>query len=168
MFRVNDIIDLPVVHCMSAKKMCTIRDVIIDLKEVRVYALVCRERILKRYIEAVPFGNITSITQNSVVITGRMKQISLAELSMKQRRYQSYKNMLGKMVLNSKREALGITSDLLIDTDSGVISAIELSEGYIDDILKGRRILKLDYGHTLSGDGIVLKDFNAQYWLGNK
>ncbi|HYE84246.1 MAG TPA: PRC-barrel domain-containing protein [Clostridia bacterium] len=168
MFRINDIIDLPVVQSMSSKRLCTIRDVIIDMREARVYALVCRERIFRRSLEAILFSNITAITQNSIAIVGNINKISVRELSMKHRRFQSYRNMLGKMVLSPKGEALGITRDLLIDTDSGIINAFELSEGYLDDILKGRRIMKLDCGHMLSGASIILKDYNAQCWFDSK
>jgi uncharacterized protein YrrD len=162
MFRVNDIIDLPVVESMSAQRLSTIRDVIIDMRESRVYALVCKEKLFRRSLEAIPFTNIAEITQNSVAVTGRTNQISLRGLSMKYRRFQSYKNILGKIVLNSRGEILGIIRDLLIDTNSGIIKAYELSEGYIDDILRGRHIIELECGHTLSDKNFVLKDYNAQ------
>jgi len=81
---------------------------------------------------------------------------------MKHRRFQSYRNILGKMVLSSRGDTLGIVRDLLIDTDSGIINAYELSEGYIDDIIKGRHIIELDCGHTLSGKNIVLMDYNMK------
>ncbi|KUO77750.1 MAG: hypothetical protein APF77_17825 [Clostridia bacterium BRH_c25] len=162
MFRINDIIDLPVVQSMSAQRLYTIRDVIIDMREIRVYALVCKERFLRRYLEAIPFRNVAAITQNSIAVVGKINQISLRELSMKHRRFQSYRNILGKMVLSSRGDTLGIVRDLLIDTDSGIINAYELSEGYIDDIIKGRHIIELDCGHTLSGKNIVLMDYNMK------
>ncbi|HYF82787.1 MAG TPA: PRC-barrel domain-containing protein [Clostridia bacterium] len=157
-FRVNDIVDLPVIESMSAQRLYTIRDVIIDMRESRVYALVCKERVFRRSLEAIPYRNISAITQNSVAVTGRTDQISLRVLSMKYRRFQSYKNILGKLVLNSRGETLGIIRDLIIDTSSGIIKAYELSEGYIDDILRGRHIIELECGHTLSDKNVVLKD----------
>ena len=161
-FRVNDLIDLPVIESMSAQRLCTIRDVIIDMRESRVYALVCKERLFRRYLEAIPFRNVAAITQNNVAVTGKIDQISLRGLGMKYRRFQSYKNILGKIVLSSRSETLGIIRDLLIDTNSGIIKAYELSEGYIDDILTGRHIVELECGHTFSDKNVVLKDHNAQ------
>lgn len=168
MFRVNDIIDLPVIDSTSAQRLCTIRDVIIDMRENRIYALVCKERIIKRSLEVIPFRNVAAITQNSVAAAGKASQVSISELSMKYRRFQSYRCILGKLVLSAKGETLGIIRDLLIDTNSGIIKAYELSEGYIDDIIKGRHIVELEYGHMLSGKNLVLKDLNDKYQYNSK
>lgn len=158
MFRLNDIIDLPLLQGSSEQRLCTIKDVIIDMRESRVYALVCKERLLKRSMEVMPYKNVVSISQNGVVAAGSCCQLSLRELQMKQRRFQSYNNILGKLVTSTKGETLGIIRDLLIDTNSGIIKAFELSEGYIDDILKGRHIIELERGHKLTGKNIVLMD----------
>lgn len=159
-FRINDIIDLPVIDSISAKRICTIRDVIINLRESRVYALVCKERLFKRSLEAIPFRNIVAITQDGIGIVGNINQISLRELSIKHRRFQSYSTILGKMVISSKGETLGIIRDLLIDTNSGIIKAYELSEGYLDDFLGGRHIIGLDLGYKLAGKNIVISEYN--------
>jgi uncharacterized protein YrrD len=158
MFRLNDIIDLPLIQETTEQRLCTIRDVIIDIRESRVYALVCKERLLKRSMEVMPYKNVAAISQNGVVVTGSCCQLSLRELQLKQRRFQSYNSILGKLVTSTRGETLGIIRDLLFDTSSGLIKAFELSEGYIDDILKGRHIIELECGHRLTGKNIVLMD----------
>lgn len=168
MFRLNDIIDLPIIQNISEYKRCTIRDVIIDMRESRVYALVCRERVLRRSLELIPFCNVASISQNGVVVSGRSCQVRLRDLRTRSRHYQSYRSILGKMVLSSRGETTGIIRDLLIDTDSGVIKAYELSEGYIDDIIRGRHIVELECGHGLSGKSLVLKDIDAKWQFVSK
>jgi len=161
-FRVNDIIDLPVVDSITAQRLSTIRDVFIDLKESRVYALVCKEKLLRRSLEAIPFTNVAEISQGGIAVDGRMNILSLRELSIKRRRFQSYQSILGKLVLNFRGETLGVIRDILIDTESGVIKAYELSEGYIDDFLGGRHIMELGCGCTLIGKNVVLKEYNNQ------
>ncbi|MGE5677509.1 MAG: PRC-barrel domain-containing protein [Pseudomonadota bacterium] len=161
-FRINDIIDLPVVDSTSARRICTIRDVIIDLRENRVYALVCKERFFRRYMEAIAFRNVSVITQNSVAVKGITDRLNVRELNMKRRRFQSFNLILGKLVLGTHGEILGVIRDLLIDIDTGVIRAYELSEGYLDDFLKGRQIVSLEYGHKLTGKNIVQSDYIIQ------
>lgn len=160
-FRINDLIDLPVIDSLSSHRLCTIRDVIVDLRENRIFALVCRERLFRRTLESIPYRNVVSITQNGVGVAGDTRQISLRELSMKHRRYQSYGIILGKLVLSSRGETLGVVRDLLIDTASGVIKAYELSEGYLDDFLHGRQIVGIDYENLLTGKSIILSDYNS-------
>lgn len=161
-FRINDIIDLPVIDSKSARRICTIRDVIIDLRENRVYALICRERFFRRYMETIAFRNVSAITQNSIAVIGRTDRLNVRELCMKQRRFQSYNLILGKLVIGTHGEILGVIRDLLIDIDTGMIKAYELSEGYLDDFLKGRQIISLEYGHKLTGKNIVQSDYNIQ------
>lgn len=161
-FRINDIIDLPVIDSLSSHRLCTIRDVIVDLRENNIFALVCRERLLRRTLEAIPYSNVVSITQNGVGVAGAARQISLRELSMKHRRYQSYGIILGKLVLSSRGDTLGVVRDLLFDTSSGAIKAYELSEGYLDDFLHGRHIVGIDYENLLTGKSIIFNDYNKQ------
>jgi uncharacterized protein YrrD len=167
-FRINDIIDLPVVDSITAQRLCTIRDVIIDLRENRVYALVCKERLFRRPLEAIPFIHVAEISESSIAVASRMNIISFSELNIKHRRFQSYQSVLGKLVLSSCGDTLGVIRDIIIDTYSGAIKAYELSEGYIDDFLGGRHIMELDCGHTLTGKNVVLKERNTQYLFKNK
>ena len=168
MFRIIDMIDLPMIDCLSGQRLCTIRDVIVDMRENRAYALVCKERFFRRSLEAVPFRKVETISQNGVSVTGRAKRVCLRELFTKQRRFQSYQNVLGKLVINSKGETLGIIRDILIDTYSGSITAYELSEGYIDDFLRGRHIMELNCEHSYNGKNIILKDSNVQCLFNGK
>ncbi len=163
MFRINDMIDLPVVDCVSKRRICTIRDVIVDMRAGRVYALVCKERLFSRAIEAIPFTNVADISQNGVKAGGSNLHMSLRELRMKHRRLQSYQDILGKLVLGGRGEPLGIIRDILIDVNSGAIKAYELSEGYIDDLLKGRQIIAVDGDRTFDDGNMVMKDVSAQH-----
>lgn len=144
-------IDLPVIDSMSARKLCTIRDVIIDIKENQIHALVCRERMFGRSLEAVPFKNVESISQNGIWTKGNISRMSSRGLLAKQKRFKSHQYILGKLVHSSEGESLGIIRDILFDTNTGIIKAYELSEGYIDDFLKGRHIVEMESGHSLSG-----------------
>lgn len=159
-FRINDIIDLPVVDIISSRRLCTIRDVLIDLRENRIYALVCKEKLFRRTLEAIPYRSVRSITQNGIAIEGNINQVSLRELSVKHRRFQSFEEILGKLVQSSRGETLGVVRDLLIDTNSGLIKACELSDGYLDDFISGRHIVGIDYENMLTGKNIVLNEYN--------
>lgn len=151
-FRINDLIDLPVIDSMSAQKLCSIKDVIIDIREYRVHALVCRERMFRRSLEALPFKNVESISQNGIWTGGNIGRMSSRGLLAKQKRFKSYQYILGKLVHSSEGESLGVIRDILFDTNSGIIKAYELSEGYIDDFLSGRHIVEMKSGHSLLGN----------------
>jgi uncharacterized protein YrrD len=159
-FRINDIIDLPVIDSTSAQRLCAIKDVIIDMRKNSIYALVCKERMFGRSLEAVPFKSVEAISQNGIWAGGRTIQINSKNIFVKQRYFQSYQNILGKLVQGSGGEELGIIRDILFDTNTGIIRAYELSEGYLDDFFRGRRIIELD--------SASLKEYDAQCLFSGK
>lgn len=161
-------IDLPVIDKLSAQKLCTIKDVIIDLKEYRIHALICRERFLGRSFEALLFKNVEAISQNGITVTGRTGRMNIRNLMAEQRRFQSYQDILGKVVQSSRGEPMGIIRDILVDTGTGIIKAYELSEGYFDDFLRGRHIVELQQGHELTEKNVDIKGNNAQYMFETK
>ena len=164
-FRINDIIDLPVFDCVSEEKRCTVRDVIIDTKENRLHILICRERMLGRSLEAIPYKNVESISQNGIRASGNISRMSPRGLLAKQRRFSSCQDILGKLVQSTRGEPLGIIRDILFDTNTGIIKAYELSEGYFDDFIRGRHIVELEHGYTLTGSNAVIKENTAKGML---
>ncbi|MGI6584427.1 MAG: PRC-barrel domain-containing protein [Lutisporaceae bacterium] len=167
-FRINDLIDLPVIDKVSAQRLCTIKDVIIDMKEYRIHALICRERFLGRSFEALLFKNVEAISQNGITVTGRAGRMNIRNLMAERRRFQSYQGILGKVVQSSKGEPMGIIRDILVDTSTGIIKAYELSDGYFDDFLRGRRIVELGHVHTLTEKNVDIKGNTAQYTFETK
>lgn len=142
----------------SGERFCTVKDVIIDSKENRVYALVCKESLIKRSKEAIPYSSVISLSQNYVLITRKDSAVIHREIWYRNRHCMSYEFIIGKLVINSRGEILGIIRDLLIDAESGAIKAYELSEGYIDDIVKGRRIIELDKNCSFTEHSMVIKE----------
>lgn len=159
-FRINDIIDLPIIDRTSGQRICTVKDVVIDTRENRVYALVCKERLIKRSIEIVPYNDVIAITQNYVVIYGKDSIINEREALSIYRRYTSIENILGKLVINSRGEILGIIRDLLINSADGHIKAYEYSAGYFDDLVSGRRIIQFDKSYNLAEKNMVLREYS--------
>ena len=153
-------IDLPVIDSISAQRLCTIKDVIIDLRKNSIYALVCREKMFGRSLEAVPFRSVEAISQNGIWAGGGTLRMNSKNIFLRQKCFQSYQNILGKFVQSSEGENLGIIRDILFDADTGIIRAYELSEGYFDDFFRGRHIIELD--------SAVLKEYNAQCLFGGK
>jgi len=46
-------------------------------------------------------------------------------------------------------------------SNTGIIKAYELSEGYFDDFIRGRHIVELEHGHTLTESDAATKENTA-------
>jgi uncharacterized protein YrrD len=162
-FRVNDIIDLPIIDRASGQRICTVKDVIIDARENKVYALVCKEHLIRRVTEIIPYDYVIAVTQNFIMITKKCNIIKHREIPSMNRRFFSIDNIIGKLILNAKGEIIGIIRDIMLNTSNGSINAYEISEGYFDDLVTGRRIIKLNKSFNIAEKNMVLKEYNQAY-----
>lgn len=162
-FRVNDIIDLPIIDRASGQRICTVKDVIIDARENKVYALVCREHLIRRATEIIPYDYVIDVTQNYVMITKKCNIIKHREIPSMNRRFFSIENIIGKLIMNKKGEIIGAIRDIMLNTSDGSISAYEISEGYFDDLLSGRRIIELNKSFSITEKNMVIKEYNHAY-----
>ena len=51
----------------------------------------------------------------------------------------------------------------MLNTSNGSINAYEISEGYFDDLVTGRRIIKLNKSFNIAEKNMVLKEYNQAY-----
>lgn len=54
-----------------------------------------------------------------------------------------FESIIGKDVLSDKGQAMGVVSDCIFDMENGIIEEIELSRGFMEDIVEGRNVISL-------------------------
>ena len=63
----------------------------------------------------------------------------------------------GLPVLDANGEEVGLMDDFLFDADTGQVTALQLSHGFVDDLLSGKQILPL-HGPVHPGQAAILLD----------
>ncbi len=69
--------------------------------------------------------------------------------------------LTGLPVLDGSGEELGTLDDLHFEPNTGEIHALQLSRGFVDDLLSGKAIVSLS-GQALAGEGAILLDAAAE------
>ncbi len=64
----------------------------------------------------------------------------------------------GKIVMTSSGVNLGTIEDLIIEEDQGQIVGYEISDGYVKDLLVGRKVIELDRVLTQGNDALIIDD----------
>lgn len=68
-----------------------------------------------------------------------------------------YDNVIGKNVLSDEGQAMGVVSDCIFDMESGTIEEIELSRGFMEDIVEGRNVINLKDGVEFGEEFIIAR-----------
>lgn len=143
MFRISDFIDLPIKALKEESPLkCTVKSVLIDGFNNKIAALVCKEGAIKKYSQIIPYTKIISVDINGIVVPdqGSLRKIPSKELS----DYIQIEEIINKSVKTNLGDLQGILTDIYVEVLTGRILSYELSEGYYDDIVSGRKIIQLE------------------------
>lgn len=154
MFRLSDLLDLPIISLSTGKSICTIKSVLIDLTQNKVFAFSCKEGIIKKYIQIIPYRSMLNLNYNEVIVFDKRVIEKMPVNTLKIKKIADHENILRKFLIDSNGELIGTVTDIYFDEKNGNVLSYEFSEGYLDDFINGRR--RIDYyGRT------TVKSLNA-------
>lgn len=156
MIKASEIIDVPIQEFQSKIIICTVYDILLNTDSTKVIGFLCHKKGLKRNSYALFLKDIVSKSYNSILVKSldvikNMKEIKKINFG------SSYKEtILNKIVIDNKGELIGILRDMVFDLTTGYLLSFELSEGYFDDILTGRKLIKAYSGYYFSENNIIV------------
>lgn len=159
MFRVSDLLDLPIMLLMEGNSSkYTVKSLLIDGFSNRIAAIICKEGALKKSLRILYYNKIISIDTNGIIISDLkcIEKIALKNLS----NYLQLEVITKSIVKSSNGDLYGMITDIYINLLNGKITGYELSEGYLDDIVNGRRIINIQgkLNNTLINKEIILHE----------
>jgi uncharacterized protein YrrD len=159
MFRVSDILDLPIIPIMEGiSSKYTVKSLLIDGLNNRITAIICKEGALKKSVRILAYNKIISIDTNGIIISDIkcIEKIAIKNLS----NYLQLDVITNSIVKSSSGDLYGMITDIYVNLLNGSITGYELSEGYLDDIVNGRRIIKIPdpLNNTLINKEIILHE----------
>lgn len=69
----------------------------------------------------------------------------------------SLDEMMGRSVLSRKGESLGVVHDMVFDMETGSLEGFELSKGFMNDMLEGRKIVFMRDGVEFGEEYIIAR-----------
>lgn len=159
MFRVSDLLDLPITFLMEGNSTkYTVKSLLIDGFSNRIAAIICKEGALKKSFRILFYNKIISIDTNSIITSDIkcIEIIALKDLSS----YLQLDAITNSIVKSSDGDLYGMITDIYINLLNGKLTGYELSEGYLDDIVNGRRIINISdkLNNTLINKEIILRE----------
>lgn len=157
MFRISDFLDLPV-KCINGNKRMkhTVKTLLIDGNNNKIAALICKEGAIKKIVKLIPYEKIIAIDINGIVISD---EFCIAKVQQQElHSYFQLEDILNQLVKNNAGSLQGRITDIYVDLLSGKITSYEISEGYLDDFLNGRKIIAIEKGlqYNVNRDGVTI------------
>lgn len=138
--KAKDLIGLPVVTYNRGVKAYEVEDMILDPDRRQVLALLVEEGSLFRSAKAVPFGRISAIGPDAVIIPDGKAVIEVNRDNVLKRLHNE-QSVRGLRVLTDDGRRLGTVEDLLLDSKTGEVRGYYVSQGRMVSVGQGQRWL---------------------------
>ena len=146
---IQNLLELRVIDARKGQKLGIVSDLLFKEKSNQLAGIVVNNN-KRNYL--VPYNKLYSLGQDYVVIKNAK---NLVEVDFEG--FTASQELIGKKVVTNRGESLGVINDILL-TESGHLEGYELSDGLVEDILKGRNILTADKQITYGQDKLIIKD----------
>lgn len=155
----SQIIGLPVLCGDSGKKLGIVKDIVYCPSSKEVKGIILENTGWRMGKRLIFFDSIKSFGNSAVIVSGPACAMPLRK-ARGDGRLKNKGEILGLRVYSKKGEDMGVVKDVLFDPKTGIVEGVEVSDGYIQDIVQGRRIMPL-FGKVEFGDEAMLVDKDA-------
>ncbi|MDD3806250.1 MAG: PRC-barrel domain-containing protein [bacterium] len=165
MMRGKEITGLPVYDASEGQKLGSIKDIVVDIDSRKVEGFtVDTGGLFGPGHKVLPMDEIKNIGPDAVMVEDKTHAVLHDE-----NREPKISKILaeghtvyGKKILTRSGKELGTVSDIMVETDSGIISGYEISGGVARDISRGRSVVPMTDDFTAGPDAIVVPDETEQ------
>jgi len=159
MIRCSEIIEKPIlINGKNKESLSTVYDVILSSNSKDILGFIWKKKLLKKDFGIILFDDISLISQEGLHIKNQNTSKDFDYNNLKYFGLSYIHDVLNKIVLNSEGEVVGIIRDVFLDIGKGQYSSFEISEGYIDDIMTGRKLVEVGTGYRIDSHALLLYD----------
>lgn len=155
MERYSEALGLPILCMESGKKIGSIKDLIFNPRLKRITAVLVEAKHHGIGKKVIPFTDILNFGKDALVVNNMecMKNYNKLEDFNECR---ERKKISGLKIYSKSGVDYGIVKDVLFDSATGFIEGVEVSDGIINDIYKGRNIIPFFGKVEFSEESIIV------------
>jgi len=140
--RYSEVLNLPVICADSGKKAGVVKDILFSLGNRIVIAFLLEHSGLSLNKKVVFISELLSLGGDAAIVNSsncvsNMNRTAYSEA------FHDEGSLLGLKVYSKAGGELGIVKDVLFDYKTGKIEGFEISDGLIQDVIQGRKLLPL-------------------------
>lgn len=152
------LLSLPVVEALTGDHLGEVKELLCDTRECKLLGFVVADGGWIHGAKAVLMPGVQEINNTAVVIADRTFVRDIRDIG----ELPADSSVRGYTLVTEDGRELGIIRDLVVSPDSGKIEGYELSDGIIDDLLKGRKTVAV-YGRVdIVDDQVIVTDAKGE------
>lgn len=158
----QEVIGLSVFHRKSGQKVGVVKDILFDASQCFMGLLLEDGGWFQRR-RYIPNDNIVSIGRDAVIIEDRKRILPFDESTKDWTGVCSgQKSLKGQPVLLTSGHELGIIENVYFMEEMGTIVGYELSDGWLHDVVEGRKVLKTSEPLIWGRDACIAREDHVQ------
>lgn len=150
----SEVLNLPVICASNGKQAGIVKDILFNMETREVRAFLLEHRGVEVARRLVPLKDVLGFGAGAMVIDS-IAGIAKMGRDEYYRTFGRNKSVLGLRIFTKDGEDLGFVKDVVFDPATGRVEGVEVSEGFFQDMVKGRSILPL-FGKVEFGEENVL------------
>lgn len=157
MFKSKKVLGTLVMDLETGRRFGRVRDIILDIEKRRAAAVILPGKNWLHPNIWLDMDYVLGLGPDVLMVRPTGNMVSVKDIS-KGEMDNSIRKLWGLMVFTGQGRLLGYLTDLYLDFPGGTIAGIEISRGFIGDILQGRCFLDSGRILTFSLESIVVKE----------
>lgn len=149
---------LSVVSLDEGREIGRIRDLVINPQASEVAAIIVQRRGLFGEQKVIPYARVVSVGNNALTVQKMANAERITSLPQILGLVKEDVRLKGVRVISEAGAALGHVEEFYVDTETGKITAFEVSGGLGEGILKGRAVLPANEVRTIGKDILIVRD----------
>lgn len=158
--KANSLIGLPVITINDGQKVNTIKDVVYDGNTNQVTAFVVDEKGWFNVAKIILIGDISSIGKDAILIADESKIVTAdSQVDQSIALTANDDNFLDTSdVITQSGTKLGKVTDIYFNETTGKLEAIEVSEGFLKNVVSGSKKITIDDIITVGKENLIVED----------
>ena len=138
MLKGREIISLPVIALNSGKQLGEVKDLIYDFGENRVVGYLVENGGWLRNSKGFLYDDVFRRENEGLIIADESVIKPIKSIPALKKTVSEKRDIRGLRVEYEDGRSIGVIQDLILDENTGEITGYEISDGVIEDLLKGR------------------------------
>jgi uncharacterized protein YrrD len=138
----SEVLNLPVICADSGKKVGIVKDIIFSPGNREIKAFLLEHKGLDFNKRVILAKDMLNLGEDAMVVDNP-ECISEMDRQAYSDAFKDEGSILGLRIFSKDGEDLGTVKDVIFDWKTGRIEGVEISDGLLQDVMQGRRILPL-------------------------
>ncbi|RCX13790.1 uncharacterized protein YrrD [Anaerobacterium chartisolvens] len=156
MERYSEVVGLPVISADTGKKLGLVKDVIFCPKKKEIKGFMLERKGCEIYKRIIFLKDVLNVGRDALIIENGAS-IRKMHRSENNEELKEKGEIRGLKVYSKRGSDLGVVKDIVFDCKTGVVEGLEISDGLLQDIMKGRSLLPLFGKVEFSEENIIVE-----------